>query len=176
MAGTTTNNSWDYPTSTDLVTNGALAIQTLADEIDTSVGAGLKAWVSFTPTISGTGWVKGSGTITGRYCKIGKTVHFEYNYLFSTAGSGAAGTGALTFDLPVNAQSTISPNYVQVVINDASPSALYLGVGSVTSSSVVCYVINAGSTYAALNNLANTAPITFATGDEIRVNGTYECV
>ena len=38
MAGTTTNNGWDYPSSTDLVKDGAVNIQTLAQDIDTSTG------------------------------------------------------------------------------------------------------------------------------------------
>ena len=37
MAGTTTAFGWNYPTSTDLVKDGATAIQTLADDIDTSL-------------------------------------------------------------------------------------------------------------------------------------------
>lgn len=37
MAGTTAAFGWDYPTSTDYVVNGATAIQTLADDIDTSL-------------------------------------------------------------------------------------------------------------------------------------------
>lgn len=173
---TTTNNGWNTPDDTAFVYQGAQAMRTLGQEIDTSVGAGLKAWVTYNPTVGGTGWNKGSGTTAGRYCKIGKTVHFEYVYNFSTAGGGSAGTGALTLDLPINAQSTISPNYVQVVINDASPSALYYGTGSVTSTAVVCFVLNASGTYAALNNVIAGTPITFATNDEIRVTGTYECV
>jgi hypothetical protein len=36
--GTTTNNGWTYPESTDLVKDGATAIQTLADDIDTTLG------------------------------------------------------------------------------------------------------------------------------------------
>lgn len=35
MAGTTTNYAIDYPTSTDLVRNGATAMQTLATDVDT---------------------------------------------------------------------------------------------------------------------------------------------
>jgi len=38
MAGTTTNFSISYPTSTDLVTNGATAIQTVAQGFDTRLG------------------------------------------------------------------------------------------------------------------------------------------
>ena len=37
MAGTTTNYAFPYPTSTDLVRNGASAIQSLADSIDTFI-------------------------------------------------------------------------------------------------------------------------------------------
>lgn len=38
MAGTTSNYGWSYPTSTDLVRNGASAIQTLASSIDSFIG------------------------------------------------------------------------------------------------------------------------------------------
>jgi hypothetical protein len=37
MATTTPNFGWDVPTSTDLVTNGAVAIETLGDQIDADV-------------------------------------------------------------------------------------------------------------------------------------------
>jgi hypothetical protein len=37
MATTTPNFGWDVPTSTDLVTNGAVAIETLGDAVDASV-------------------------------------------------------------------------------------------------------------------------------------------
>jgi len=36
--GQTANNSWNYPESSDLVKDGATAIQTLADDIDTTLG------------------------------------------------------------------------------------------------------------------------------------------
>ena len=37
MATTTPNYGWDVPTSTDLVTNGAVAIETLGDQIDAAM-------------------------------------------------------------------------------------------------------------------------------------------
>ena len=37
MATTTPNYSWSVPTSTDLVTNGALAIETLGDAVDAAL-------------------------------------------------------------------------------------------------------------------------------------------
>jgi hypothetical protein len=43
MAGTTTNYGFPYPTSTDLVRNGATAIQSFADSVDTFI-AGSEAF------------------------------------------------------------------------------------------------------------------------------------
>jgi len=40
MAGTTANNSWPYPDSTDFVADGATAIENLADAIDSTLGVG----------------------------------------------------------------------------------------------------------------------------------------
>jgi hypothetical protein len=49
--GTTTNNGWTYPESTDLVKDGATAIQTLADDIDTTLGV-------YAPSTSGLTLIK----------------------------------------------------------------------------------------------------------------------
>lgn len=43
MAGTTANNSWPYPESTDFVADGATAIENLADAIDISMPRGYMA-------------------------------------------------------------------------------------------------------------------------------------
>ena len=50
-----------------------MAIQTLATDIDTSVGTGLLAWTSYTPTF--TNLTLNNGTIDFKYVQIGKTVH-----------------------------------------------------------------------------------------------------
>lgn len=173
---TTTNNGWATPDDTAFVYQGAQAMRTLGQNIDTAVGTGLLVWTAYTPTVGGTGWAKGSGTTSGRYCKIGKTVHFEIIYNFSTAGGGSAGGSALTLSLPETANSTLAPNYVNVVYVDASPAAQYVGLGSIITTVVTCLTTNAGGTYAALNNVTTTTPMTWATGDEVRINGTYECV
>ena len=171
---TTTNNGWSTPDDTAFVYQGAQAMRTLGQDIDTSVGDGLKAWIAWTPTISGTGWVRGTSALAGRYCQIGKTVHFEI--VFTIASGFTAGTGALSFALPINAQSTISPNYAHVVVNDLSASTNFAGMASIVSSSAVCFVMNAAATYTTLVGVAAGAPVTFAIGDDVRVSGTYECV
>jgi hypothetical protein len=71
---TTTNNGWTTPNDTDLVKDGALAIRTLGNGVDTSVGTGLLAWQSWSPTLSG-GWLNGNGVWTAKYAKLGKIVY-----------------------------------------------------------------------------------------------------
>lgn len=176
MATTTTNNGWDIPQSTDYVKLGADAIATLGQDIDTAVGTGLLAWTTYSPTLSGTGWVKGSGTITGRYAQLGKMVMVEIQYTFSTAGGGAAGSAAATVSLPVNANTTISPNPAQVTILDDSTGVTYLGQGSIGSTGVTANVGEAGGTYTSLTGTRAGVPMVWATGDVIRWNLHYEAV
>ena len=171
---TTTNNGWETPDDTDLVKDGALAMRTLGNAIDTSTGTGLLAWTTYAPTLSGTGWVKGSGTITGRYAQLGKMVMVEIMYTFSTAGGGAAGSAVPTVSLPVNANTTISPNPAQVTILDTSAGTTYIGQGSLSSTGVTANVGVSSGAYTSLTGLAAGVPMVWATGDEIRWSLTYE--
>jgi hypothetical protein len=100
MATTTTNNGWTIPQSTDLVTNGATAIATLGNGIDTSVGTGLKAWTAYTPTL--TGWGVGNGTWDSYYVQLGKTVIWRVQF---TVGSTTT-FGNLSMTPPVAPRST----------------------------------------------------------------------
>jgi hypothetical protein len=99
---TTTNNGWETPDDTDLVKDGALAIRDLGQDIDTSVGKGLLAWVAYSPTVTAT-----SGTFTtlvtnASYCQIGKTVHLAVSIGITTAGTA---TGGIKVTLPVTAKT-----------------------------------------------------------------------
>lgn len=103
MSGTTTNNGWTYPTSTDYVKDGATAIQTLATGIDTSTGTGLLAWTTYTPTVT-----PGGGAITSyvlnraTYAKLGKIVHINISITITNNGTG---TGAINMTLPASANA-----------------------------------------------------------------------
>ena len=85
---TTTNNGWDIPADTDLVKNGALAIRTLGQDIDTTLGvysAG-SAWTSFTPTL----YQGGSVAITGNaseYLQSGKTMFVLFKFEANASGT-----------------------------------------------------------------------------------------
>jgi hypothetical protein len=170
MSGTTTNNGWTYPTSTDLVRNGATAMGTLAAAIDTSLGK--VAWQSYTCTISGTGWAIGNGTIAARYVQMGQTVVFDA--LLTFGSTTTAGSAALQILLPTTSETTFTTPSVHAAIIDASPAASYIGQGSVGSTTVTINCVNAAGTYAALTGVIAGAPLTFAVSDSIRVTGIYE--
>lgn len=62
MAGTTTNYAIDYPTSSDLVRNGATAMQTMATDIDTLLAS---TYLPLTTHVSTTtSYSRASGTTT----------------------------------------------------------------------------------------------------------------
>lgn len=120
MATTTPNFGWSVPTSTDLVTNGAVAIETLGDSIDSSV------WTLTNNALITSSFRTGSRTpsvnenIEG--C-IGTTIRFSVNadnatplYINRITGTTSAtvvqfyrnGTAAGT----INASTTAAPTLV----------------------------------------------------------------
>lgn len=167
MAGTTTNNGWDYPTSTDYVYQGALAIQTLATDIDTSVGSGLLAWQTYAPTLSG-GWANGNGVYVARYAQLGKTVHV---YIQFTVGSTTTKGSGLQVSLPVTGSQT---NYsVPVRAICASSNAVLLA--RATSSTVMTIeALNSAGTYLTNVGVTSTIPGTWATSDIFVLAFTYQ--
>jgi len=91
MAGTTTIYSLNYPTSTDLVKDGAAAIQTLAENIGTNVPptASLLAYAGSTAPA---GWLLCGGQAVSRT---------TYATLFGIIGTTyGAGDGSTTFNVP----------------------------------------------------------------------------
>lgn len=169
MAGTTTNNGWDYPSSSDLVTDGALNIQTLATDIDTSVGTGLLAWTSYTPvlTASTTNPTIGNSVWDAAYCKIGKTVHVRIKLTLGSTFS--AGSGAYIFSLPVTpktgSEGTPTGMYV-----DSSASNVYRVVGRAVGSVINrSYTTDGGAGF-----LSSTAPVVPANTDIYIYSYTYE--
>lgn len=174
MSGTTTNNGWTYPSGTDLAKLGASDIQTLAQGIDTSTGKGLIAWQSYTPTIGGTGWVLNNGTVAGAYCQIGKTVHFVARVTFGSTST--FGAGRPTVSLPVSAStSAANTDFVtNIAFYDSSATARYLGTCDFTTTYVDLFCWNSAGTYVVSAGVTSSAPMTWATSDQIFVSGTYE--
>ena len=171
MATTTPNNGWAVPTSTDYVKDGATAIETLGDAIDTSVGSGLLVWQTYAPTLSG-GFANGNGVWDAKYCKIGKTVHVEANFTFGTTTTKGAG---MNVSLPVNAAAG-SYRTIFVMMGILGGST-YFQTGFVNSATTASFrVLNVAGTYPTGANVSATAPATWATNDNIVFGFTYQCV
>lgn len=170
----TTNNGWETPDDTDLVKDGALSIRTLGSAIDTSVGTGLLAWTSYTPTLGGAGWSVGAGSINGYYSKLGKNINFQIRVVF---GAGATfGAGRPTLSLPVTARTT-SGNIdfvTDIAYEDASAGARYSGTAESSTSALDLFAWNSSTTYLSITGLSSTIPMTWAANDVIYVSGTYE--
>ncbi len=130
------------------------------------------AWDSYTPTISGTGWALGNGTVTGRYKKVGRLVAFYIQIVFgSTSTYGAGGLGVTG---PVAAQSGEATGVVRFV--DSSPGVAvwgtwYTGAGS-TSLGLVAP--SASGSYLSEVGVISTVPFTWATNDRVTLSGVYE--
>jgi hypothetical protein len=167
---TTTNNGWETPDDTDLVKDGALAMRTLGNAIDTSVGTGLLAWTSYTPTF--TNFTLGNGTITlAKYAKLGKIAVVK---LLVTLGSTSSVSGRIGISLPVTATS----DYTDRLLNSCGLSAGgvsatgFVAMGS--STRVDLYALLASGTYVTNTNISSTIPGTWATGSSFAATFTYE--
>lgn len=135
----------------------------------TGSGTSLGAWTSYTPTLGGTGWAIGDGTISGVYCQIGKVVHFSANVTFGSTST--YGSAAATITLPITAKDT-QRYAINARCGDASTGNVYqLAVYPSSTTVVVLRTIGTDGIGA---QVISTAPFTWATTDTIRINGTYE--
>lgn len=172
MAGTTTNNGWDYPSSTDLVKDGAVNIQTLAQDIDTSIGTGLLAWQTWAPTLSA-GWANGNGVWTAKYVKIGKTV-IAMGY-FAVGSTTTKGT-TLAVSLPVTSANAATINGTAWCGTTNSSGLSNLAVFPTGTASFNLYSQNTAGTYVSWSNVTSTAPITWATNSILSFTVIYEAI
>lgn len=123
-------------------------------------------WVSYTPTL--TALTLGNGTVTARWVRIGRTIHYYFRFVL---GSTSAVTGTAGFTLP-------TPPADPRDNADHYGTAVYGDFGTGQSHGIVIYT--AGTVYFKMggpinvSNISATTPFTWATNDAIVVRGTYE--
>lgn len=129
------------------------------------------AWQSWTPTW--TNLTVGNATVNSHYVQIGKTVHF---YINLTLGSTSSVSGDVSFTLPVTASSNFTTSQpIGIVRIRDSGVATYMGNTEIKSNAdAYARVHNASSTYVAQQSISSTIPMTWATGDTMQIEGTYE--
>jgi len=171
----------DQPSTGGLPYEGQFYVDTTNDELEIYNGTGwvtfpYGAWVTYTPTLGGTGANISTGTggsVTGTYQKIGRTVNFQIVLIGGTNTNLSSDT--LTLTLPVTARD---PGNVRAPIGNWV--MFDTGVATYDGVTIIDYETHTGNDRMALlyqNNFVSDAnPITggFASGDELVVQGTYE--
>lgn len=142
-----------------------------ANGLITGTGSSLGAWVSYTPTLGGTGWALGDGVVTASFCQIGKIVHYRIN--LAIGSTTVIGSDNITFTLPVTSNATNRPSFMVVGhAIDASANALYELAGLANTTTTVRFAtLGASGQHTQMNT---TTPFTWASGDAIRAAGVYE--
>lgn len=133
----------------------------------------LGAWTTWTPTWSNL--TVGNGTLTAKYVRIGRTIHW---YMKFTLGSTSAVGTDPTFSLPVQASGLYS-----TIGTDLLGTGWILDTGTanfqafpfwLTSTTARLSVWGAAGTFVNGVGITATSPMTWTTGDAFAFFGTYE--
>lgn len=121
-------------------------------------------WISYTPTFS-TGSL-GNGTMVARYKLNGKTCH--YTGILTLGSTTSFGGGALALSLPFARQGTVSIVGPAIFIDVSAGTGGYRVAAVLESgTTAMIFVFDGGAVF-------STTPFTWATGDIVRWNLTYE--
>jgi hypothetical protein len=115
---TTTNNGWTIPADTDLVKNGALAIRTLGNAIDTTLGV-------YSPATPGLVLISTTTISSVTSISINDVFSSTYENYLIKGNNIQASSGNITMRMRVSGADNSSANYNReyVIANGASLSA-----------------------------------------------------
>lgn len=131
-------------------------------------------WSSYTPTWTSTGTAPaiGNGILEGRYVRIGNTIHFRIGLI--PGGTTTYGTGAWFFALPAAARTGSQGTSGQVArIPVGNGILIDISGGNTLFSAILESSTNIVTSYPG-GNLSGTTPITFVSGDQVQIHGSYE--
>jgi len=151
MAGTTTNYAIDYPTSTDLVRNGATAMQTLATDVDTLLFSDylpVTTHVSTTTSYSRASGTTTFGNLTGAPTqsittgKSGKVVVI----LTADCANGTTANGmALSYTL-TGTGGSFTPTYAKAITTqNARTGASFVYIHSLAANTTYTLTLQAAT-------------------------------
>jgi hypothetical protein len=138
----------------------------------TGTGTSLGAWTAYTPTLGGTGWAIGDGTLAFGYAQIGKIVHVRG--VLTWGSTSTYGSSTLTLTLPVTAGgSSTNRATASTMYYDTSAGKYFQGSAFVSSTTASFFGSDGGANMQ-MDGLISTRPFTWASGDSIRFGITYE--
>lgn len=164
--------------TTDTLTNKSIdgGSNTFTNISVSAIATTSGAWISYTPTF--TNFTIGNATVTARYIQLGKIVHARGSL---TYGSTSAMGTSPTMSLPITSISTGYPTSGSANETIGQGSYQRVGVGTylvaytwLSTTSVNVLVWNAGGTYLVLTGITASVPGTWATGDTLTWDMTYE--
>jgi len=155
MATTTPNFGWTVPTSSDLVKNGATAIETLGDAIDASLvdlkgGTTDQVLAKNSNTDMDFKWVTAGGGGGGKVLQV---VTANYTTTFTTSSSTPADTGLTASITPSASTSKILVIATATVGKSNANSGTYGTIDLVRGSTLISTSI--GTTYTGTANYNN---------------------
>ena len=124
------------------------------------------AWTSWTPTVTQSGSVPVTNT-RSRFARYGRTIHFNAN--LSVTGTGTA-SNEIVISLPVAAAAVMVAGTGWIY--DSSASTAFVGPLQTSAGSSMVVLAGGASSGGAYGLVVMTAAL--ASGDLIRVSGTYE--
>jgi hypothetical protein len=139
---------------------------------DSSTGSNIEdlrtaVWTAYTPAwTASVGPTLGNGTLVGRYSRRGNLVTAALRLTWGS--TTAAGTGAWYFSLPA-IPSTALPQVGQALVFDSGTGFLVGAAQTLQDGTARMQVL----THSAAAAAGPGVPITWATGDEVRVTITY---
>lgn len=122
------------------------------------------AWTSYVPdlTWSGGGTNINGGTLTGKYTRMGSTIHFQIAMTFA---AGTTGSGRIRITLPFTAASASTNG--GATFEDTGTN-VYSGAINIAASGTYFDMASASGA------VTQTVPFTMGNGDIILAGGTYE--
>jgi hypothetical protein len=149
MATTTPNFGWSVPTSSDLVKNGATAIETLGDSIDASL-------------------VDLKGGTTGQVLSKATNTDMDFSWTTASAGGGLTLLSTTTITSATTTINSISGsyNYLLIYINN---------LGTTNANPNLAITFNGASTFQGINSTAYdaTAAAQFALNNAALTNASH---
>lgn len=129
------------------------------------------AWTTWTPVVTQSGTVTLSNT-RSRYARYGRTIHFSIDIQMTGSGTG---NNAISVTLPVTAAAANSVTGGSGYLYDVSIPAYYpCLVGPSTTTAINLIDSATASNTPALGLTGSSFSAALASGDVIRVSGTYE--
>jgi len=132
-------------------------------------------WISYTPTLGGTGWALGNGTSAGKYIRIGNTVHFRAEIVIGSTTS--KGSVSPTISAPLSVAQPASQGLILNASLWDKSTSLYFAIAHVDTATwnrFTVYAAASSPSYVAISPATSTAPFTWTTTDVIHISGTYE--